>query len=573
MADRRKPRESGTGLPPALEPFGELLKQSPLAITVVDTDARVLMWNSEAERLFGWKEEEVIGQPPPHVPPEAVPKMFELIRKSIEGSATRGTEVVRTRRDGSRLNVLIHTAVLRDRDGDVAGIMGMFVDVTERRQIEIRMRNAQKMEAVGLLAGGVAHDFNNLLTAIKGFSSLLLEAVGENAAAEECVAEIVKAAERAAGLTGQLLAFSRRQLLRPQIVDLNARLQQMYPMLRILAASNIELTLELGEDVGLVMVDPIQLEQVVLNLVMNARDAIVERGKIILKTSGVDLDKEFIKWGVSPHPGPYVRLDVIDTGAGMNPLTLSRAFDPFYTTKEAGTGLGLATVFGIVKQSGGYVWPTSTSDQGTTFSAYLPRYEATEADLAALASASSGVETAGDETPEPRGAPASPAPRRPSGPSGTPVLRLVPGGPSKESRPGTRPLDAPRAAPTQRLTIMLVDDDEAVRDMIRRTLERHQHTVLDAASGEQALQLNRMFNEHIDLLITDIRMPGMTGLELRDALLAIRPDVHVLFISGHADEFTRGELRDHQTPFLGKPFTMEQLEQAMQRAMAVGPKG
>ncbi|HEX8726847.1 MAG TPA: PAS domain S-box protein [Gemmatimonadaceae bacterium] len=567
MADRRKSRDSKPGLPPALEPFRELLRQSPLAITVVDADGKVLMWNGEAERLFGWKEEEVLGKVPPHVPPDAIPKLFEFIHKATEGHPARGTEVVRVRRDGSRVNVLVHTAALRDGDGDVVGVMGMFVDVTERRQIEMRLRAAQKMEAVGLLAGGVAHDFNNLLTAIKGFSSLLLEAVGENKAAEECVDEIVKAAERAAGLTGQLLAFSRRQLLRPQIVDLNARLKQMEPMLRVLAASNIELALELNAQAGVVMVDPTQLEQVVLNLVVNARDAIVERGRITLRTSGVQLEKEFNTWGVSPRPGPYVRLDVIDTGTGMSPLTLSRAFDPFYTTKEAGTGLGLATVFGIVKQSGGYVWPTSTSEKGTTFSVYLPRYEASEADLAALANATPAGGSAGDE------APAAPAPRRASGPTGTPVLRLVPGSSSKEARPGTRPLDVPRPAPTPRLTIMLVDDDEAVRDMIRRTLERHHHTVLDAASGEQALELNRMFNEHIDLLITDIRMPGMTGLELRDALRVLRPGVRVLFISGHAEEFTRDELRDHETPFLGKPFTMEQLEEAMQRAMAAGPRG
>jgi two-component system, cell cycle sensor histidine kinase and response regulator CckA len=574
MVDRGNTRGSGSELPPALEPFGELLKQSPLPISVVDLNGHVLMWNVEAERLFGWKREEVIGRPPPHVPPDAAPKMFEMIRKASEGNPARGTEAIRTRRDGTRLNVLIHTAALRDRDGDVAGVMEMFVDVTERRQVEIRMRNAQKMEAVGLLAGGVAHDFNNLLTAIKGFSSLLLEAVGENQAAEECVGEIVKAAERAAGLTGQLLAFSRRQLLRPEIVDLNARLQQMHPMLRVLAASNIEVALELGVDVGFVMVDPIQLEQVVLNLVMNARDAIEERGRVVIRTSRVELNTEFARWGVTPRPGHYLRFDVIDTGTGMSPLTLSRAFDPFYTTKEAGTGLGLATVFGIVKQSGGYIWPTNTSEKGTTFTVYLPRYEASEADLAALANASSNAtpdQTTAADAHAASFPPPSPRPSVPP-PTGTPVLRLVPGGPAKESRPGTRPLDAPRAAPSPRLTIMLVDDDEAVRDMIRRTLERQRHTVLDAASGEQALQLNRMFNEPIDLLITDIRMPGMTGLELRDALVALRPHVHVLFISGHAEEFTRAELRDHQTPFLGKPFTMEQLEQAMLRAMAVGPR-
>jgi two-component system, cell cycle sensor histidine kinase and response regulator CckA len=580
MADRGTTTGSGSELPPALRPFGELLKQSPLAITVVDLEGRVLMWNAEAERLFGWAAEEVLGKPSPHVPPEAVPKMFEMIRHAAEGHPARGVEVIRTRRDGSRVNVLIHTAALRDRDGEVVGVMGMFVDVTERRQVEMRLRNAQKMEAVGLLAGGVAHDFNNLLTAIKGFSSLLLEAVGENQAAVECVDEIVKAAERAAGLTGQLLAFSRRQLLRPEIVDLNARLQQMQNMLRVLAASNVELTLDLHEGVGLVMVDPIQLEQVVLNLVMNARDAIVERGKIVVRTSGVELDQEFVRWGVAPRPGRYARIDVIDTGGGMSPLTMSRAFDPFYTTKEAGTGLGLATVFGIVKQSGGYVWPTATSDKGTTFSVYLPRYEATAADLEALAAAGSGAEAAAGEPTSTNDDAASaarpstsPRPRSSPTPGTTPVLRLVPGGPTKEARPGTRPLDVPRPAPRPRLTIMLVDDDEAVRDMIRRTLERQRHTVLDAASGEQALQLNRMFNEPIDLLITDIRMPGMSGLELRDAFVAVRPHAHVLFISGHAEEFTRSELRDRQTPFLGKPFTMEQLHDAMLRAMGEHPRG
>ncbi|MGA9838195.1 MAG: PAS domain S-box protein, partial [Gemmatimonadaceae bacterium] len=400
MSDHTVNSPGAGGLHPALEPFKELLRQSPVAITVMDIDAHILMWSSEAERLFGWKEEEVVGRTPLHVPPEAVAKMFEHIRNAAEGNPARGTEVVRMRRDGTRVNVLIHTAAIRDPEGQVVGIMGMFVDVTERRQIEMRLRNAQKMEAVGLLAGGVAHDFNNLLTAIKGFSSLLLEAVGENQAAQECVDEIVRAAERAAGLTGQLLAFSRRQLLRPEILDLNRRLSAMHPMLRVLAASNIELKLELGDEVGLVMADPVQFEQVVLNLVMNAREAIVERGKITMRTRVVTLEKEFAKWGVTPRPGPYVRLDVIDTGKGMDPLSLTRAFDPFYTTKEAGTGLGLATVFGIVKQSGGYVWPTATSAKGTTFSVYLPRVEAEDDVITAVASAGTGpVADRPSETP------------------------------------------------------------------------------------------------------------------------------------------------------------------------------
>ncbi len=578
MVDHENWNRSHPGLHPALEPYGELLRQAPVAISVVDLEGRLQMWNPEAERLFGWKAEDVIGRHPPHVPPDALPTFYEQLRKTAQGHPVRGTEVMRGRRDGTRVNVLLHTAALRDSVGNTVAVMGMFIDVTERRQLEIRMRNAQKMEAVALLAGGVAHDFNNLLTAIKGFSALLLEAVGENQVAQECVDEIVKAAERAAGLTNQLLAFSRRQLLRPEIIEVNARLAEMQPMLRVLAASNIELTIEPGEDVGFVMADPVQVEQVVLNLVMNARDAIVERGRIFIRSASVELEHEFEQWGVAPRPGRYVRIDVTDTGGGMDPLTLARAFDPFYSTKEGGTGLGLATVFGIVKQSGGYVWISDSSPRGTTFTVYLPRFEASEADLAAHREAEAARRSTAESEEELPAAPdrppraAAPATHRTTPSAGTPVLRLVPGSSTREPRPGTRPLDAPRPQPAPRLTIMLVDDDEAVRDMIRRSLERRRHTVLDAASGEQALQLNRMFNEHIDLLITDIRMPGMSGLELRDAFLMQRPNLRVLFISGHAEEFTRTELRDHRTPFLGKPFTMEQLDEAILRAMAPRPK-
>ncbi|MDE3174457.1 MAG: PAS domain S-box protein, partial [Gemmatimonadota bacterium] len=424
MSDRTTPPRSAPALHPALEPYREMLRQTPLPITVVNLDGQVLMWSPESERLFGWKEAEVLGHPPPHVPPDAVAKMFEMIRDAAGGHPARGVETVRIRRDGTRVNVLMHTAALRDAAGEVVGVMGMFVDVTERRQIEMRLRNAQKMEAVGLLAGGVAHDFNNLLTAIKGFSSLLLEAVGDNQAAQECVDEIVRAAERASGLTKQLLAFSRRQLLRPELLDLNARLREMQPMLRVLASNSIELTFDLGDGVGFVMVDPSQLQQVVLNLVMNARDAIVERGRVVVRTAAVTLDEEFGRWHVTPRPGPYVRMDVIDTGTGMDPLTLTRAFDPFYTTKESGTGLGLATVFGIVKQSGGYVWPTSTSDKGTTFSVYLPRVEADDA------AAELALPAAAPEEPESAGEAEAGGVSREAGPAR--VLRLVPGGPPRE---------------------------------------------------------------------------------------------------------------------------------------------
>ncbi|HET7631330.1 MAG TPA: ATP-binding protein [Gemmatimonadaceae bacterium] len=557
-----------------LEPYRELLKQAPVACSVVDPDGRVLFWNGEAERLFGWKERDVLGRVPPGLPPDAMQAMYTHIRATMEGNPVRGVEVVRTRRDGTNVNVLVHTASLRDRSGDVVGIMAMFMDMTTRRQVEIRMRNAQKMEAIGLLAGGVAHDFNNLLTAIKGFSALLLEATGENVTARECVDEIVKAAERAAGLTGQLLAFSRRQLLRPQVVDLNGRLESMLPMLRMLATPAVQVEPALGAGLGTLLVDPVQLEQVVLNLVTNARDAIEERGQVTIRTSSVTLDEEFAKWGVSPRPGPYIRLDVVDTGAGMDALSISRAFDPFYTTKSAGTGLGLATVFGIVKQSGGYVWITETSPTGTTISVYLP--EADEAAVQAALERAAAVQGEAERTEAAveaireeallKGARTVSRKTDAESPD-APVLRLVPGSSQREPRPGTRALDQPRPAPPLRLTILLVDDDGAVRDMIRRTLERMEHTVLDAPSGEEAMKLVHLFNEPLDLLITDIRMPGMTGLELRDRFIAERKSARVLFISGHAEEFTGRELRDAHTQVLVKPFTGDQLDQAIHQVM------
>jgi CheY-like chemotaxis protein len=362
---------------------------------------------------------------------------------------------------------------------------------------------AQKMEAVGLLAGGVAHDFNNLLTAIKGFASLLQMTIPPGDESAEFVDEIGKAADRAAGLTAQLLAFSRQQLLRPEPIDLNARVRGLERMLGLLVSEGGELALQLDPTLGLVLADPGQLEQIILNLAVNARDAIAmrEAGRIVIATSNVTLQNEFEGWRVVPAPGDYVRLDVRDNGIGMDAATQARIFDPFFTTKAPGhgTGLGLATVYGIAKQSNGYVWVESAPGAGSTFSVFLPR--------------------------------ASAAPR---------VVTEAP-------------------VTTKRCDdlVLLVEDEAGVRRVARRALELHGFRVIEAASGAEALQVAAQ--NPVRVLVTDIMMPDLLGPAVAAAVHEILPDLPVLYMSGHADEVVRAGLLDPNVPFLAKPFTPSQL--------------
>jgi two-component system, cell cycle sensor histidine kinase and response regulator CckA len=364
---------------------------------------------------------------------------------------------------------------------------------------------------VGLLAGGVAHDFNNLLTAIKGFTSLLQMSLDESDQATEFLGEINKAADRAASLTAQLLAFSRRQLLRPEPLDLNARVRDLERMLRLLLREDGHLVLKLDPRLHQVLADPGQIEQVILNLVVNARDAIhgIEGGTVTISTSNAELRDEFAQWGVMEAPGSYVRLEVADNGVGMDRATIARIFDPFFTTKEPGqgTGLGLATVFGIVKQSGGYVWTESTPGRGAAFTVYLPQ--------------SKGVQ-------------------RTSGPIGIGEI----GG-------------------TER--ILLVEDENSVRRVARRALELNGYTIFEAADGPTALRLAA--ENEIDLLVTDVMMPGMLGPEVAAELVKSRPGLRILFMSGHSDEIVRGGLLNPATPFLAKPFTPAQLALKVREAL------
>ncbi len=495
-----------------------LIDEAPLAVIVIDDASSVLHWNPEAEKMFLWKAEEIVGKPLPTVPDDergGYDRNRTLVRK---GGSIKAFPARRQRKDGVILDVQISSSPMRDRAGAVVGAIAMVSDVTAHRKLEMQLRMAQKMEAVGLLAGGVAHDFNNLLTAIKGFTSLLQMTLDESDSASEFLGEINKAADRAAALTAQLLAFSRRQLLRPESLDLNARVRDLDRMLRLLLRDDGELQLELAPDLSQVLADPGQIEQVILNLVVNARDAIHDRddGVVTIRTSNAQLEAEFAQWGVQDMRGPYVRLDVADNGVGMDRATQARIFDPFFTTKEAGqgTGLGLATVFGIVKQSGGYVWVNSAPGRGSTFSVYLPR-----AEYAASQSVPAGASRAG----------------------------------------GTE-------------TILLVEDEEAVRRVARRALEIHGYTILDAADGTTALALAAA--NDVDLVLSDVMMPGMPGPTLVAELRRRNPKLRVLFMSGHTEEIIRKGLLDPAIPFLAKPFTPTQLAQKVREALdaAVVPK-
>jgi PAS domain S-box-containing protein len=389
-------------------------------------------------------------------------------------------------------------------------------DITDRRQLEEQFRQAQKMEAVGRLAGGVAHDFNNLLMVINGYTEVLLEELKSGDAMHQKVQSIQQAADRAATLTRQLLAFSRKQLLELKVVDVNTVITDMERLLRPLIGENIGLITRLSPDAGRTRADAGQLEQVIMNLVVNAKDAMPEGGKITVQSSEVTVRQNFREHRFI-QPGRYVVLSVSDTGHGMDKETQSRIFEPFFTTKEKGkgTGLGLSTVYGIVKQSGGYVFPQSEPGAGTTFYIYLPRVE---------------------ESPEEMAPPKS----------------------QENEKGGCE-------------TVLLVEDEESVRELVRETLAARGYKVLEAENGESGLRVAEAHGDGIDILITDVVMPGMGGRELAKRLLQIRPNLGVLYLSGYTeDTILHQGVLGPGTAFLQKPFTLQNLARKVREVLRVG---
>jgi signal transduction histidine kinase/CheY-like chemotaxis protein len=393
-------------------------------------------------------------------------------------------------------------------DPAVNGIVLNIRDITERKRAEeekavlhAQLIQSQKMESVGRLAGGVAHDFNNVLTVILGFAEFGIDDLREGDPLRENLEEIRSASERAAAITRQLLAFSRKQVLQPIALDLNAVATGLEKMLRRLLGEDIELAQVLGPDLGIVTADRVQIEQVIVNLAINARDAMPQGGKLTIETANVELDEEYAVLHASVKPGPYVLLAVSDTGHGMDEATMTRIFEPFFTTKEVGkgTGLGLSTVYGIVKQSGGNIWVYSEPGKGTTFKIYLP------CDRSAVAAGSA------------------------------PAARKIP------IRGGE--------------TILIVEDEEALRGLAERSLKRAGFHVLTAADGEQALLLCEKHPKPIHLLLTDVVMPRMSGRVLAERLTTVRPAMKVLFMSGYTDNaIVHHGILVPGTQFIAKPF-------------------
>jgi PAS domain S-box-containing protein len=476
----------------------DTLERMTDAFVALDHDWRFTYLNTEAGSILGGPRDELLGK---NIWQEFPALVGSPVQEELERAATREarTDFVAPYPEFGRW---LEVRAYPRSDG----ISIYFRDVTERRELEEQLRQAQKMEAIGSLAGGVAHDFNNMMSAVVGFSELVLARLEDDHPVRRQVEEIHRAGERASEMTGQLLAFSRKQILQPRVLDVNAALAQAEKLLRRLIGEDIDLVSVLDPELEAVEADPGQLEQVLLNLAVNARDAMPAGGKLTIETANVELSEGYAASHVEVAPGSYVLVAVSDTGIGMDAKTQARIFEPFFTTKEhgKGTGLGLATVFGIVKQSGGHLSVYSEPGRGTTFKIYLPR---------AQAPASASQPSVGEE-----------------------------------------------AAPRGQETVLLVEDEELVRNLEREALEGQGYTVLEARDGSHALELAGNHDGPIDLLLTDVVMPGLSGRELAERLAPLRPRMKVLYASGYTDEaIVRHGVLVPGIAFLPKPVTPSSL--------------
>jgi two-component system cell cycle sensor histidine kinase/response regulator CckA len=484
------------------EKFRYFFQENPQPMWIYERESgRLVEVNQAAADMFGYSADELLRMRVSDLRVEDATNAGQ----SVSGLGAR----YRTR-DGRLLDLETATREIGYEGG--RAMLAVLSDVTRRQQLEEQLLQAQKMAAVGMLAGGIAHDFNNLLTIITGYSQLILaslEATDRNHTAAE---QIMKAGERAAGLTRQLLAFSRRQAMQSKVLDLNLLVGGLAVMLRRLIGEDIDLRLNLGKELGQVSADPSQIEQVIMNLAVNARDAMPKGGTLTLTTSNVHLGEDYAATHTRVKAGSYVMLAVIDTGIGMDAATRSRLFEPFFTTKQQGqgTGLGLSIVFGIVRQTGGNVEVSSEPGVGTAVKIYLPRVEQ---------AAAAEVEN-----------------------------------PAAAAERGSE-------------TILLVEDEETVRKLVRETLEREGYTVLEASGADQARRISRTHEGPIELMITDVVMPKESGRVLAKRLASVRPDMKVMFMSGYTDAVEIAEGETSAGEFLQKPFTPGALAQAVRQIL------
>jgi two-component system, cell cycle sensor histidine kinase and response regulator CckA len=496
----------------------QIIDADPSLIFVKNWDGRFVLVNQATADVYGTTVEELVGKADADFNPNAE-EVAHFLRDDREVMSSGqpkfiAEEAVTNPQTKQTRWFQTIKIPLRMPGEDAMTLLGVATEITDRKLLEEQLMQSQKMEAVGQLAGGVAHDFNNILTAIVGYTDLLAAEFGADTRQLEDLEEIRKAARRAAALTRQLLSFSRKQVLEPRIVDINGVVMNLDKMLRSLMSENITLKMNLAEDLDAARVDPNQLEQVIMNLAINSRDAMPEGGTLTIETANAKLDDDYAARHISVIPGDYVMLAVSDTGSGMTDDVKARIFEPFFTTKPAGrgTGLGLSTVYGIVKQSGGNIWLYSEPDKGTTFKIYLPAVQA---------------------LPEDVGKPA--------------------------------PAEAPRQGSG---TVLLVEDDEQLRRLTHRALAAQGYVILEADRGRTALELSRRHKGPIDLLLTDVVMPDTNGRKLADTLRASRPGLRVLYMSGYPD----GAIMDHGmlepgVAYLAKPFTTEAITRKVREVL------
>ncbi len=494
-----------------------IIESSDDAIVSKTLQGTIMSWNSAAERIFGYSAEEMIGSSVYLlIPPELHAEERDILARIGRGEHVAHFETTRQRKDGTRISISLSISPIRDASGTVVGASSIKRDITARKRAEESLRQAAKMEALGALAGGIAHDFNNQLHALSGFAHFIARDTGLGAAGRQDLMEVQKTVERMASLTRQLLAFARQQVLNPETLDINAAIEDTLPMLRRLMGSHLAIISSLSPGPKWVKVDRAQLVQVVLNLVINARDAMPAGGELSLGTETLEVGpgQMLDRLGIPVEPGGYAALTVADSGQGIQPEHLPHIFEPFYTTKEVGqgTGLGLATVEGVVSQSGGRVQVASRVGGGTTFRILLPLT-------------------------------AEPAPIR------------VPGSPANVR---TR----------LRARLLVVDDEDSVRTVVTRMLQGEGYEVLGARDGKEALKFLEQVGGAVDLVITDVVMPVMGGRELTEELARRYPDLLVVWMSGHPREVElRGADRFKDLTFLQKPIPPRVLSETINQAL------
>jgi two-component system cell cycle sensor histidine kinase/response regulator CckA len=486
------------------ERFHELLENTKDILFTLDLEGNVTFLNKSAEDVLGWSRSEARQiNIKSLVAPEHLNLCSQMMQRIVNEEPLQHFEISMQRKDGRKVLLQVSARLIRS-NGRKEGVQGIARDVTERRHLENMVQQAQKLEAIGRLSGGLAHDFNNLFCVISGHTELMSERLESDHPAFRNLAQIKKAVDSASSLTRQLLAFSRKQVFHPRVLDLNGVVLETQKLMGRLVGGHIELFTSLNPQLRHVRVDPVQMEQVLLNLVLNARDAMPTSGKLTIATSNVDLEEGARSKRAIVPAGNYVVLSVTDNGCGMDEETQSRIFEPFYTTKELGkgTGLGLASVYGIVKQSGGFIWVYSEPGQGTTIKVYLPRVDN----------------------------PATPLPFENSRP---------------EARRGTE-------------TVLLVENAESLRTLAKELLKSSGYAVLDAENGKEALRIASAFAGTIHLLLTDVIMPGMGGKQLAQQVTSLRPATRVLFMSGYSnDGIVQSGILTSEAPLLEKPFTRE----------------